>query len=167
MLAEGSVTLPPIRIPMVFNFIQDTTQDSKKIKKAIHKAIIIGIKKCINDAINGIIERITPESIYGDYPPSYESEALMDSFIDFLKGEIKRLFRGTRTLQSEYHIQQKWEASYAEYVNEMTGVNWSKKGSHGGFIEEIDTWLRTNLCTYIDEELNKIDPSLTLMYQVI
>jgi hypothetical protein len=163
-LAAGSVTLPNIRIPMVFNFIADDT--TEKIKRAIHKAIIIGIRKCINEAID-LAEEIVPESIYGDYPKSYVSEDLMGSFIDFMKGEANRLFTGKRTLQPEYHIKQRWAASYAEYVNEMVGVNWSKPGSHGRFIEEIDTFLRQNLCRYIDKQLNKVDPTLTLMYQVV
>lgn len=163
-MTNGSVTLPNIRIPMVFNFIVDDT--TEKIKRAIHKAIIIGIKQCIQAALD-LAEEIVPESIYGDYPASYESEALMDSFIDFMKGEVRRLFTGKRTLQPEYHIKQDWSASYAEYVNEMTNVNWSKPGSHGQFIEEIDTFLRTNLCQYIDQQLNKVDPTLTLMYQVV
>lgn len=169
-LTNGSVLLPEIMIkdfdiPLVFNFIDDTTKGVKKIKRAIHKAIIIGIKKCINAAID-LAEKIVPESIYGDYPPSYESEALMDSFIAFMKGEIRRIFTGKRTLQREYHVEQDWAASYAEYVNEMTNVNWSKSDSHGRFIEEIDSFLRTNLCSYIDTELNRVDPTLTLLYTV-
>lgn len=169
---DYSVTLPNIRIPITFQFIQDTTDGSKKIKNKIHMAIIQGIRDCIKYMIQEKAEVIIPESLFRDppYSPKYyaeHSEELKQTFIDFMDAEIRRHFTSSRELQEEYHVKQKWEASYAEVVNEMVGVNWSKAGSHGGFIEEIDKFLREHLCRFIDKRLNKIDPTLTLMYQVI
>ena len=153
-----SVQVPEITINVIGLGVTDPTQGLKLIKKQIHLAIIRGIKRVINDAID-LAEVIVPESIERDppYPDSYVSEELLDSFVVWMKKELRRLRAGTRTLKDVYTIVQFWEVTYAEFVNRMgPGTKWSKLGSHGGFIETIDAFIEANLQNYIQHFLQKL-----------
>lgn len=165
-----SVRVPDITIKVVGLGVTDKTVGLKKIRKQIHLAILRGIRRCINDAIT-LARIIVPEAIEREppYPASYfveQSEELMESWITFMKKQIRAAYALTRELHDKYEISQDWEASYAKYVNEMTGVNWSKAGSHGKFIEELDNFIRSNLQVYIHEELQKADQGEVLLYTV-
>jgi len=160
-----SVQVPDVTIDIQALSVSDDTKNLRKIKHAIANAIIIAIVDCLRDAIR-LAWRIVPESKYGDYPESYESEALLESFVAFIQNQIRDLTAGRRILKPEYIIEQDWEASYAEFVNEMTGVTWSKPSSQSGFIERIDNFIRQNLKAYLDAELSKKQHGLSLLYTV-
>lgn len=164
------VQVPEIKINIVSMGISDGTKNVERIKKQIHLAIIRGIKRCLKAAIE-LAEIIVPEAIEREppYPASYfidQTEELMETYITWLKKQIRKAFALTRKLHETYTIEQEWEASYAKYVNEMVGVNWSKAGSHGKFIEELDNFIRHNLQVYIHEELQKSDKGQQLLYTV-
>jgi hypothetical protein len=129
---------------------------TKKIKKVLHDLILTGIKKCVDAAIK-LANLIVPESAArpGRYGESYISEKLMLQYISFLSQELVNLSIGKQSLRDHYLLGQKWAASYAEYVNFMTGnVDWSKSTSEAKFIETLDDFLRDNMATYIQQELD-------------
>ena len=164
---------PRINIPIVFQFIKDDTADVKILKRHIHLAIICGIEKCIKAAIE-MARLIVPESLVYEgnprgYPPSYESEQLMNSYIDHMRRELTRLKKGSTTLREEYHIEPyDWvkETSYAKFVNEMTNVKWTKPTSQPNFIETLTQFLQLYLDQYIAVELQQVDQSLELLFSV-
>jgi hypothetical protein len=164
-----SVTPKDIKIEIVATYLD--VKGKKAIEKAIHKAIIRGIRRCIKDAIK-LAEIIVPESdpdvAVVERPEGYsdESEALMDTYIAFMSTVISALRTLEKKLHSEYFISQEWAASYAEHVNEMVGVQWTKAGSKAGFIELLDNFLRDNLQIYIHTELQKKDHGTKLLYTV-
>lgn len=165
-----SVTVPEITIEIVGLGVQDGTPNVVKVKRQLHLAILRGIKRCLRAAIN-LAMIIVPEAIEREppYPASYfaeHSEELMESYITWLKKQIRKVYALARRLHPTYEIEQEWEASYAEYVNAMVGVNWSKAGSHGRFIEELDEFIRTNLQVFIHEELQKVDQGEKLLFTV-
>lgn len=151
--------------------IPDTTKDLVRIKKGWHRAIVRGIKKCINAAIElgkVIIPESDPASPAVVRPPGYsdESEALMDTWISWMKAEIAFFKTIAKQLYDKYEIEQDWAASYAKYVNEMRGVTWTKATSEEGFIKILDDFVEDNLQSYIDAELEKTDHGLALLYTV-
>ena len=160
-----SVQVPDVTIDIIALGVSDDTKNLRKIKTALGRAIVLGITRCLTEAI-ALAMKIVPESIYGDYPASYESEALMQSFIDWIGAVIRFHATGSRLLKDEYIIEQNWEASYAEFVNEMTAANFTKPGAIGGFIGIIDNFIRNNLAAYIDTELAKKQHGLGLVYTV-
>ena len=58
-----SVIVPDVKINIVGLGISDDTKDVSKIKQGMHIAIVLGIQKCLKDAIK-LAEEIVPESIY-------------------------------------------------------------------------------------------------------
>ena len=158
-----SVQVPDVTIGIIALGVSDDTRSLRKIKTAIGTAIVRAISNCLRDAIS-LAMKIVPESIYGDYPASYESEALMQSFIDYITAVIRYHATGSRLLKDEYIIEQEWEASYAEYVNEMK--KFTKPGAKSGFIEIIDNFIRSKLKSYLDEELGKDEAGSKLRFTV-
>ena len=142
---------------------------TKKIKKTLHDLILTGIKKCVDAAIT-LANLIVPESAArpGRYGESYISEKLMLQYIAFLTQELVNLSIGKQSLRDHYLIGQKWAASYAEYVNFMTGsVDWSKSTSEAKFIETLDEFLRKNMHQYIQIELDAGAPQgVKLLFSV-
>ena len=136
---SGAVTAPLLRfqpqLKLRLGSITDTMA-AKRIKRAIHKAIYTGFDEAIEDTIQ-IGRKIVPESRFRDYPDSYKSQALLKTWIAFMKKESADLSAGQNILRDTYEIEQEWAASYAEFVNEMVHVNWSKPGSKKYFIEKI------------------------------
>ena len=129
---------------------------TKKIKKALHDLILTGIDKCVQAGIT-LARLIVPESAArpGRYGESYVSEKLMLQYIAFLTNELVGLSIGKQSLRDHYLIGQKWAASYAEAVNKMKGsIDWSKSTSEKKFIETLDDFLRDNMSTYIQNELD-------------
>lgn len=165
-----SVIVPEVKIDIISLGVRDGTANVTKIKKQIHLAIIRGIKRCLRAAID-LAFIIVPEAIEREppYPASYfddQTEEMMETYITFLKQQIRKAFALTRKLHDVYTIDQEWEASYSQFVNEMVGVNWSKPGSHGGFIEELDNFIRTNLQVFVHAELQRRDLGQVLLYRV-
>ena len=152
--------------------VSDSTDDCKIIKKQLHLAIIRGFTKAVQMTIE-YAKRIVPESHPGDknirdppYPPSYETEQLMNTYIDALSRSLTKLIRGRTTLRKEYTIQQLgWDdVSYAEMVNDMKGVNWTKATSEGGFIEKLCRFLKATMSAMVALELQAIDRGQQLLY---
>ena len=159
-----------IVLPLVGLGVSDSTDDSRIIKKQLHLAILRGITKAVEMTIV-YPKRIVPESHPGDrnprpYPDSYETEQLMNTYIDALNRSLTKLKRGRTTLRKEYKIQQLgWdEVSYAQMVNDMSGVNWTKATSEGGFIEKLCQFLKKNMPIMVALELQAIDRGQQLLY---
>ena len=159
-----------ITLPLVGLGVSDSTDDSKIIKKQLHLAILRGITKADEMTIE-YAKRIVPESHPNDtnprpYPPSYETEQLMNTYIDELRNSLRKLKRGRTTLRKEYTIQQLgWDdVSYAEMVNDMKGVNWTKATSEGGFIEKLCRFLKATMSAMVALELQAIDRGQQLLY---
>lgn len=128
---------------------------AKRIKRAIHKAIYTGFDEAIEDTIQ-VGRKIVPESRFRDYPDSYESQALMKNWIAFMKKESADLSTGPNTLQDTYEVEQEWAASYAEYVNEMLHVNWSKDSSEKYFIEQLHRHLVKSILKYVRSNIKSL-----------
>ena len=137
-----SVTPPAIQIPIIWGGISDTTKGAKKITAALRAAVMRGLTRAIRDTIT-YAEQIVTESIEREppYPLSYESEAMLDSYITELRKELRNIKRQSHNLTPVITIQQKWPASYTKYVNEMVGVRWSKAGAESHFIEKLSGFL--------------------------
>lgn len=158
-----------ITIPIIGLGVVDKTESVKIIKKQLHLAIIRGVTKAVVAAIH-LAKLIVPESHPDDrnirpYPDSYETEQLMNTYIDMLNMSLTKLKRGKTTLRKEYTIQQLgWDmVSYAQYVNDMRGVNWTKGTSESGFIESLDKFLCRIMPVFIDQELRGIDRGQQLL----
>ncbi len=141
------------------------------IEKSMDKAIKRAIRRCIKDAIRlaeVIVPESDPDSPVVDRPPGYSdnTEQLMDKYIDFMSAAITTIRTLESKLHDTYNIPQEWAASYAEHVNKMIGVKWTKATSKSGFIELLDNYMRDNLSTYIQIELNKKDHATNLLYTV-
>ena len=159
------VTLPIIGLGVV-----DDTESVKIVKKQLHLAIIRGITAAINATIN-LAALIVPESHPNDtnprpYSDNYETEQLMNTYIDALTASLTKLKRGKVTLRDEYIIQQLgWDdVSYASYVNKMKGVKWTKKTSESGFIEKLNTLLCKLMPLMVQQELEAVDRGQQLLY---
>lgn len=166
-----SVNLKPVTITIISLGIPDTTKGLTRIKKGLHRAIVRGIKKCINAAIalgEIIIPESDPDSPAVDRPEGYsdESEALMDTWIAWMKAVIAAYKTIEKKLHDTYDIEQDWAASYAKEVNAMTGVNWTKATTREGFIKILDDYVRDNLQSFIHAELQKKDHGMALLYTV-
>ena len=121
----------------------------KKIKRAIHKAIWTAFETAIDETI--VLGReIVPESKYGNYPPSYSSERMMKDWIIHMEGESRDVSLGKNTLRSSYEVRQIWKASYAKYVDQMTGVNWSKPGSQPDFVKTLHEFMVRELMKHLN-----------------
>ena len=159
-----------IVLPLKGLGVSDSTSDSKKIKKQLHLAIVRGITKAVNLTIE-YAKRIVPESHPNDtnprpYPDTYETQQLMNTYIDELRRSLTKLKRGRTTLRDEYKIQQLgWdEVFYAEYVNKMKGVDWTKPTSESGFIQKLCTSLKETMPAMVALELQAIDRGQQLLY---
>jgi hypothetical protein len=162
-----------ITIPIMGLGVVDETENVRLVKKQIHLAILRALTKLVNATIQ-LAYLIVPESHPNDtnpkpYPPSYETEQLMNTYILYLNASLLKLKRGATTLREVYTIQQLgWDhVSYAEYVNQMRGVDWTKPTSRPGFIQKLDTFLRNNIQGFINLELQAIDRGQQLLYGVI
>jgi hypothetical protein len=164
-----SVTPKDIKIEIIAPVLD--VKGKKAVEKSIHKAIIRGIRRCIKDAIKLaeiIVPESDPDSPVVERPEGYSdnTEDLLGTYIVFMEAVRNVLKVMEKKLHDKYFIPQEWAASYAKHVNEMTGVQWTKAGSKGGFIEELDNYLRDNLQTYIHAELQKKDHATKLLYTV-
>lgn len=142
----------------------------RKIKKQIHLAIIRGITKAVAEAVTLAI-KIVPESHPNNrnprpYPDSYETEQLMHTYIDELNRSLTKMKRGKTTLRKSYTLQQLgWdEVSYAELVNKMIGVKWTKKSSESDFIGKLCKLLQTLVPLYIDKEIQLVDRGQQILH---
>jgi hypothetical protein len=164
LIERGKLTVivSPIEINITYGKtgqakITDSSTNMKKIRAVLHNLVLTGIKNCVTDAIN-LARLIVPESAAapGRYGPSYVSEKLMLTYIEYLAASLAALSRGQNQLRDHYILKQEgWsQVSYAEYVNEMTGVNWSKSSSESKFIHKLDNFLRKNMSTYIQFQLD-------------
>jgi len=168
-VVEISPVQQRISIPIVYQYLKDDTKDVKRLKKAIHIAIVKGIVKCLRATIE-LARMIVPESDPERYPPSYYSEQLMESYIYYLQGEIMRIKSGSNMLRRAYFIKAyDWKAhtSYAEWVNEMKNVRWSKPTSQTNFMEKLCEFLHLYLDKFVQAELDKLDEGLALLYEVV
>ena len=159
-----------VTIPIIGLGVVDETESVKVIKKQLHLAVIRGITKAV-DATIGYAKLIVPESHPDDtnprpYPDSYETEQLMNTYIDELRRSLTKLKRGRTTLRDEYKIQQLgWDdVSYATHVNEMRGVKWTKATSESGFIEKLCVFLKKLMPVMVAQELQAIDRGQQLLY---
>jgi hypothetical protein len=153
------VNIPPrVEVDDVkINVTLGNISEIKKVRKAIHDAILQGIKNCVL-AGTTLARLIVPESAArpGRYGESYVSEKLMLTFITDLLYSLTKLSRGKQTLRKHYKIQQLWDTTYAAWVNWMPEeTDWSKATSEPGFIETLDEFLRENMASYIQLELNR------------
>lgn len=162
------VTYTPISIPVVGLGVREIG----RVKKQLHLAIVRGITKAVKATIE-LAKMIVPESHPGGrnirpYPPSYETEQLMNTYIDFLNMSLTRMKRGKTTLREEYVVQQLgWDmVSYAEPVNEMIGVKWTKATSESGFIEKLNNYLCRLVPIMVQQELLAVDRGQQLLYGV-
>jgi hypothetical protein len=157
------VIVSPIQIDITYGkdgegTLKDSSTNMRKIRTVLHNLILTGIKNCVTDAIT-LARLIVPESdaAPGRYGPSYVSEKLMLTYIEYLAASLSALSRGANTLKDHYLLKQEgWShVSYAEYMNEMTGnINWSKASSESKFIHKLDNFLRKNMSTYIQFQLD-------------
>ena len=168
MSHELDVTLPILGLG-----IADDTPGLKKIKKQMHLAIIRGITKAVETTIQ-LALLIVPESHPNDtnprpYPGSYETEQLMFTYIDELRSSLRRMKRGKTTLRDSYTIQQLgWDyVSYADHVNKMKGVNWTKKTSESNFKEKLCQLLMRLIPLMVEQELQAIDRGQQLLYGAV
>lgn len=162
-----------ITIPIIGLGVVDDTESVKVVKKQLHLAIIRGITAAIEATIS-MAKLIVPESHPRDtnprpYPDSYETEQLMNTYIDELNRSLTKLKRGRTTLRDSYTIQQLgWdEVSYSEYVNKMAGVRWTKATSESGFIQKLSQLLCRLIPLMIAQELQAIDRGQQLLYGAI
>ena len=167
---DVTYTPPSELIPIVGLGVADTTRNVNRIKKQIHLAIVRGISQAVEATIQ-LALLIVPESHPGGrnirpYPPSYETEQLMNTYIDMLRMSLTRMKRGKTTLRPEYVIQQLgWDmVSYAEHVNKMTNVRWTKATSESGFIEKLNNYLCNLVPLMVQQELQAIDHGQQLLY---
>lgn len=131
---------PTITIDVnVSNIPADLRQD---IGKALARALRTIIAKMIN-----FLKRIVPESKYRvpPYPPSYKSEQLYNSAVNVL-----RLSSSTNSFLS---VNYGYPANYASFVNDMSGVKWSKPGSKSQFYQLGLTYLRSIINREISREI--------------
>jgi hypothetical protein len=161
-----SVTPPTIEIPIprLWGGIRDTTKGSKKITAALAKAIKRGLTKAFA-ATMAYAKEIVPESdpAYGakaavQRPPSYgkHSEALLDTYLAALQRELRDLKRIPIFGQKVEIEQTGWaEVSYADPVNKMSGVRWTKATSESHFIEKITSFLAKAAFLFIYEEIKQ------------
>jgi hypothetical protein len=142
-----------IPIPILGMGVEDITKHVTLIRRELHAAILRGFKRAVA-ALEVMAKKIVPESKYRtpSYPPSYKSEKMMETYLDNLKSALSRL-EIKATLQSEYELQEEWSASYTKYVNEMVGVDWSKEGSVGGFVEILHNLLEQLVERYVADEI--------------
>ena len=159
-----------VTLPIVGLGVIDKTESVSIDKKQLHLAILRGITKAVEATIQ-YAKLIVPESHPDNtnprpYPPSYETEQLMNTYIDMLRMSLTAMKRGPTTLRPEYTIQQLgWDmVSYAEYVNEMKGVRWTKATSESGFIEKLTEFLQKIMPLMVQQELNAIDRGQQLLY---
>ena len=162
-----------ITLPILGLGISDDTPDVRKIKKQIHLAIIRGITKAVETAIQ-MATLIVPESHPNDtnprpYPDSYETEQLMNTYIDELRRSLTKLKRGKTTLRDSYTIQQLgWDdVTYSDPVNVMTNVIWTKKTSESRFKEKLCQLLQRLIPLMVEQELQAIDRGQQLLYGAI
>ena len=97
------------------------------------------------------------ESIYREppYPLSYESEDMLGSYVVELMKELRNIKRQAHEMKAVITIQQKWPATYTQYVNEMTNVNWSKSGAESRFVEKISGYLCRVAFEYVLDEIQR------------
>lgn len=168
MAHQLDVTYTPPELPIIGLGVRG----KKRVEKQIHLAIVRGINKAV-EAVENLAKLIVPESHPGGrnirpYPPSYETEQLMNTYIDFLKMSLTKLKRGKTTLRPKYTIQQLgWDmVSYAVPVNEMIGVKWTKATSESGFIEKLNNYLCRLVPIMVQQELLAVDRGQQLLYGV-
>jgi len=160
------VTYTPPSIPIIGLGVRE----KKRVEKQMHLAIVRGITAAVKAAIQ-LAKLIVPES-HPDgrnirpYPPSYETEQLMNTYIDFLNMSLTRMKRGKTSLREKYIVQQLgWDmVSYAEYANDMIGVKWTKATSESGFIEKLDNYLCRLVPIMVQQELLAVDRGQQLLY---
>lgn len=98
------------------------------------------------------MRKIVPEAIFRfpAYPPSYAKRS------EFLLETALRLLRTSNVKGTEVTVNYGYPASYAQFVNEMSGVNWSKPGSEGHFYESGRAFLRSIFKPEIQKALKGI-----------
>ena len=158
---SGSVTAPLLQYkPKLHLKLGSITDDMKgrRIKAAIHKAIWTAFESAIEDTID-YGKKIVPESRYRDppYPPSYSSERLLKKWVAHMEKEAAELASGPNVMQAVYEVQQKWEASYAEYVDDMDkNTNWSKTGSEPNFITTLQYYLVVKIYSHLRVNIKRL-----------
>ncbi len=106
----------------------------KKVEAALHATLIRAMNTAKRNTID-YMEDIVPESEFRSppYPPSYKSEALLQSAIDILNRSFTDMKSGGG-LKKVYRFKFGFPASYARYINLKRNVKkWSKAGSKTGF----------------------------------
>ena len=114
----------------------------KQVEAALHATIIRAMNVAIRYTID-LMEEIVPESEFRSppYPPSYKSEALLQTAITILRKSFKEMKAGGG-LKKVYRLRFGFPASYARYINLKRNVRkWSKKGSKTGFAGETKQML--------------------------
>ncbi len=98
------------------------------------------------------MRKIVPEAIFRfpAYPPSYAKRS------EFLLETALRLLRTSNVKGTEVTVNYGYPASYAQFVNEMSGVNWSKPGSERHFYESGRAFLRSIFRPEIQKALKGI-----------
>ena len=137
-----SVTPAPIKIPIIWGGISDTTKGAKKITAALRSAVLRGLSRAIKATIE-YAELIVTESIFREppYSLSYESEDMLGSYITELRKQLRDIKRQAHNLKPVITVKQKWPASYTKHVNEMSNVKWSKSTAESHFVEKITGFL--------------------------
>ena len=141
----------PIKIDLI-NITWGEIEGLQQIKNAIHNAIVRALR-LTKASTAEYIEKIVPDSSYGDYPPSYVSEGLKEGCLKILNDSLLHAISGG--FKMIYELKYGFSASYAKYVNEMEGVQWSKAGTGGNFVERIDRFMKETWTDNLTAELSR------------
>lgn len=126
----------PVRQPVKVYIKWGQARGKRQVETAIHATIIRAMNVAIRNTID-LMEDIVPESEFRDppYPPSYKSQALLQTAILILRQSLKDMKAGG--FKKIYKIKFGFPATYARYINLKRNVRkWSKAGSKTGFYGE-------------------------------
>jgi hypothetical protein len=127
----------------------------EKIKVELHRAIVFAIEEAVAEVIREA-NKIVPESRFGDYPLSYDSQKMLRGYLKVLAIELTNL-AGGQSLRDKYVIQENWEAKYSRFVSDMGfGTNFTKPGAQPGFIETLHALLATSVVKWLSKKINSI-----------
>ena len=146
----------PVQQPVQIYIRWGQARGLKQVQASLNAAILRALSTAVKATIR-LMEEIVPESIYRvpPYPPSYESEALMETAISILEDSLAEAKRGTG-LKPRYALKYGYPASYARHINLKRNVRkWSKRGSRAGFYGFIKQFLIETLKAALRYELSR------------